>query len=290
MVLSSKNSEVFSDFCRVFDTLDLAPLPLKYRIGCVRHFPSGRLSRRGRHRAIKSPRARGCIYKTTSGRSGWPNRDPIQERGGKNLYSFVINNPISRFDRLGLFSFFCDKCKKGNIRYVHAAEFSLVPLVGEGNLNALDAAEAALSNSEFIGKISEFASIATGLTSEELAKDVASAAADVGIGEGMTWGWSDKMVEAIKSIQKMYGQQQGVHIAIKVLWQKCEETSTWSLGEGGKGGLPFTTRLDWVEHKKWHVSSAEGNGPAGGFDWDDTAGQMRAIPFSVIEAIQREVH
>jgi RHS repeat-associated protein len=32
----------------------------------------------------------------------WPNRDPLGERGGLNLYDYVGNNPINRFDRFGL--------------------------------------------------------------------------------------------------------------------------------------------------------------------------------------------
>lgn len=32
----------------------------------------------------------------------WPNRDPIEERGGKNLYRFVGNDPIHHVDMLGL--------------------------------------------------------------------------------------------------------------------------------------------------------------------------------------------
>lgn len=32
----------------------------------------------------------------------WPNRDPIQERGGRNLYKFVRNNPLSFIDTRGL--------------------------------------------------------------------------------------------------------------------------------------------------------------------------------------------
>jgi RHS repeat-associated protein len=32
----------------------------------------------------------------------WPNRDPIEDIGGTNLYGFVGNNPISRVDILGL--------------------------------------------------------------------------------------------------------------------------------------------------------------------------------------------
>ena len=39
-------------------------------------------------------------YNPSTGR--WPNRDPIGERGGMNLYGFVGNSPLNRVDRLGL--------------------------------------------------------------------------------------------------------------------------------------------------------------------------------------------
>ncbi len=32
----------------------------------------------------------------------WITRDPMGEQGGNNLYGFVVNNPINRFDPLGL--------------------------------------------------------------------------------------------------------------------------------------------------------------------------------------------
>jgi RHS repeat-associated protein len=32
----------------------------------------------------------------------WPSRDPIEEDGGVNLYAFVGNDPVSRWDRFGL--------------------------------------------------------------------------------------------------------------------------------------------------------------------------------------------
>jgi RHS repeat-associated protein len=38
-------------------------------------------------------------YNPSTGR--WPNRDPIQEKGGNNLYAFVANRPIGAIDRNG---------------------------------------------------------------------------------------------------------------------------------------------------------------------------------------------
>jgi len=39
-------------------------------------------------------------YDPLTGR--WPSRDPIEERGGVNLYGFVGNNGVNKWDRLGL--------------------------------------------------------------------------------------------------------------------------------------------------------------------------------------------
>lgn len=41
-------------------------------------------------------------HRIASGRGIWPSRDPIEENGGINLYRFVGNQPINRWDRLGL--------------------------------------------------------------------------------------------------------------------------------------------------------------------------------------------
>ena len=53
----------------------------------------------------------------------WINRDPIQEAGGWNLYGFVNNNPVSRYDPFGLFPpppprdpYCLKKCAKQNYR------------------------------------------------------------------------------------------------------------------------------------------------------------------------------
>jgi hypothetical protein len=49
-----------------------------------------------------TPGSRACGYKTASGRAEWPNRDPIGEEGGRNLYRIVNNDCINRYDALGL--------------------------------------------------------------------------------------------------------------------------------------------------------------------------------------------
>jgi|GEM_PF-6944951 len=40
--------------------------------------------------------------KTASGPSRWPSRDPIEEKGGINLYGMVGNDPINSIDYIGL--------------------------------------------------------------------------------------------------------------------------------------------------------------------------------------------
>jgi RHS repeat-associated protein len=64
------------------------------------------------HHRNRKPKTMGVTYYTyryydpVTGR--WPSRDPIEEQGGINLYGFVGNDGVNRFDVLGL----CDKSKK----------------------------------------------------------------------------------------------------------------------------------------------------------------------------------
>ena len=73
----------------------------KTRVRVFSGSPSGRLSRRGVQSPINTPGLRACAYKTASGRRQWLNRDPIEEDGGPNLYTFLNNSPLSGIDADG---------------------------------------------------------------------------------------------------------------------------------------------------------------------------------------------
>jgi RHS repeat-associated protein len=75
--------------------------------------PSGNLSAPARKIGSKNRRSRLCVayygyryYDPKTGR--WPSRDPIEERGGVNLYAFVGNNAVTGFDVLGLSEAKCE--------------------------------------------------------------------------------------------------------------------------------------------------------------------------------------
>jgi hypothetical protein len=54
------------------------------------------------------PRTAYSFYNPNQGR--WLSRDPIQERGGVNVYACLKNSAISEFDRLGLAGCYCCEC------------------------------------------------------------------------------------------------------------------------------------------------------------------------------------
>jgi RHS repeat-associated protein len=68
--------------------------------------PSGNLSAPARKIGSKNRRSRPCVayygyryYDPKTGR--WPSRDPIEEEGGINLYGFVGNDGVNKWDLLG---------------------------------------------------------------------------------------------------------------------------------------------------------------------------------------------
>lgn len=258
--------------------------PKRTRVRGYCHHSSGRLSRRGQFYSTNTPGFLTSAYKTSSGRCTWPNHDPIGERGGRNLYGFVGNNPINRFDRLGLW--FCDKCKKGNIRNVKVTDWGLIPVLSQGNPNTVDSAMSALAGSELAGDLQDIGGVLTGLTEAEMIEkitEVTGSIADTGIGRGISPD-SEKIVDAIKQIQKLLGQQEGVYIDVQVSWQKCEHVT---VPNWGGGLIPFAGHLDWVGHNHWYINEEAGtSGPTNaGFESNDTSGIMSALASSFKAAL-----
>jgi RHS repeat-associated protein len=89
-------------------------------------------------------------YNPSTGR--WLNRDPIGERGGKNLYGFVANDCLNRHDKLGLMNAFSGigtrvkyYCKCGWIDHGHLGTGSMYDKIND----AMTAYEADRSADEF---------------------------------------------------------------------------------------------------------------------------------------------
>jgi RHS repeat-associated protein len=67
-------------------------------------------------------------YDPLTGR--WPSRDPIEEEGGMNLYGFVGNDGVNRWDRYGL----SDGCSTNDdIGTIREVQYTLTTYTGGGN-------------------------------------------------------------------------------------------------------------------------------------------------------------
>jgi len=62
----------------------------------------------------------------------WPNRDPIEEEGGLNLYVFVLNDPINRWDLFGLTDDGCLKYYIGTCERSLAGRYITIPAKVKG--------------------------------------------------------------------------------------------------------------------------------------------------------------
>jgi RHS repeat-associated protein len=93
-----------SAFARSSQALDSTFLisPLKTRVVGSDELPSGLFSLEFDQTRETATGSNGCDYESASGLRYWPNRDPLGEKGGINLYGFVGNNPVIRIDPNGL--------------------------------------------------------------------------------------------------------------------------------------------------------------------------------------------
>ena len=75
-------------------------------------------------------------YDPLTGR--WPSRDPIEERGGQNLYGFVGNDGIDRLDQIGLYCVQTSFKWTGDAKVVSVEVSFKKPSTGAGGLMVLD--------------------------------------------------------------------------------------------------------------------------------------------------------
>lgn len=76
----------------------------KTRVRGVEPRPSGRLPGCGNRSRWTAPGCPPRTCKTASGQAKWLSRDPVEEKGGLNLYEFTLNNPINYIDTDGRFT------------------------------------------------------------------------------------------------------------------------------------------------------------------------------------------
>jgi len=82
--------------------LAIRPDSLENRVGGCEATASGQASAAASQTVENAMGCGGCGYGIASGQANWPNRDPIQEAGGLNLYGYVGNNPVILVDPYGL--------------------------------------------------------------------------------------------------------------------------------------------------------------------------------------------
>jgi RHS repeat-associated protein len=95
-------------------------------------------------------------YSPTLGR--WLSRDPIRERGGRDIYSFTENSPITHGDYHGLNIFsalFCwNECAPPGKRRIDKVGSMILPAeVDPGRWHAIEAAVQALEDVELVNKV-----------------------------------------------------------------------------------------------------------------------------------------
>jgi len=161
----------------------------------------------------------------------WLSKDPIEERGGLNLYGFVGNNAISLYDNFGL-SFWncCDDCC-GTV--LDVVDTQLWPALYDNRVspNIFKTGFDLLSAINASGNVSDFGDIASSCTS---VPGLLSSVAKVLINKGMNWDANTAVEQGINTLMdnnnKAYGETGGYVIYVRINYRMCESTRTcWKL-------------------------------------------------------------
>jgi RHS repeat-associated protein len=215
-------------------------------------------------------------YTATTGR--WLSKDPTGEVGGQNLYGFVRNNPIWRYDRLGLWSCCADKCQVIGETRDFRVEVSVVP---SGRLpedkGFVEEAGGDLGNIAELGEL-----LSTVLTEGAGKTFVQAAAGRLNLPQELAMSLYQAMIAFGQ------GNFDGVNIYTRVKkYKRCEKESC----------LIFKTRKNWISHgptewKKCTIGdlSFPGNPYSSGLygDWKQALGNCQACIDANIQEVQQD--
>ena len=171
----------------------------------------------------------------------WISRDPIEEKGGYNMYGFVDNNS-NRYDNLGLLC--CDDlCSPEGSRELTGHIVRLKTFQsGQTSPGATDALEGTIQNIQNVGYLM---ALPTGASLAVLG----AAAVDIGL-QKFT-GPSGKDIEkALSGINNQFADQSGWIIWIGIKYRTCIKERCLLIFE----------RLNWKDDIYWHPCSAGDGG------------------------------
>jgi RHS repeat-associated protein len=172
------------------------------------------------------------------------NRDPIGERGGLNLYAIVGNNPVNRWDYLGM-SFWncCDDCKE---TIIDSTEIRVFPASHKDRyLRTLEHSQSLLDALGAGGRGSDVADLAMSMTS---LSGLLLSAAKIAINRGMNAGADDALNNGLHRLRSnldgAYGMAAGYLATVTVKYRPCDTNKTcWKLRSYKTWGS-FKTKTD----------------------------------------------
>ncbi|MDI6774918.1 MAG: RHS repeat-associated core domain-containing protein [Verrucomicrobiota bacterium] len=193
------------------------------------------------------------IYRPGIGR--WLSRDPIGERGGRNLYGFVGNQPLSRHDKLGL-SWWncCDECSPlGKKRLTGIKTFLKPGTKGNISPEVGEIGEDLLGSLQTLGLIQAVGDLAS---AQKLAEFLLSLA-DSAIDDGRAGGFEGAALAGIDAIRRNLLLLEGAVVWVRLDWDECKDCRCI---------LVFVKYKDWVADHKWKQCQRGGTHVSGGFD------------------------
>lgn len=203
-------------------------------------------------------------YNTSFGR--WVNRDPIGERGGRNLYGMIGNDGINQWDYLGLSGVgtsCCDECPTIGLRQnVKVVRVALARGDMENDPIDLEAGQALLDSINMVSNISTVGGVASGVAQGAI-RGAAGAASDGLLSAAQSEipspgsGLASAAINKGANIQFKQAMNLSARIYVYVEWEECKEKKC-------ARGPASRTYQGWVKNNKGTYQRTFGDPPKAG--------------------------